>query len=101
MPHRSKPCLLAMLLTLLVTALPASAHPEGFSGVRILVNPDDLRAVITLHTRDFSHWFPPRRYPNYVADVCRAIEAQAMAGDLLEVQLGDQPLTATSAHATS
>jgi hydrogenase/urease accessory protein HupE len=66
-----------------------------------LVNPDNLRAVITLHTRDFSQWFPPRRYPDYVADVCRAIEAQAMAGDLLEMQLGDQPLTATSAHANS
>src|SRR4051812_20200756 len=101
MPHHFRPCLLAMLLTMLVGALPASAHPEGFSGVRILVNPDNLRAVITLHTRDFSQWFPPRRYPNYVADVCREIEAQATAGDLLEVQLGDQPLTASHSKATS
>jgi hydrogenase/urease accessory protein HupE len=101
MPDHSKPCFLAMLLTMLVTAWPASAHPEGFSGVRILVNSDHLRAVITLHTRDFSQWFPPRRYPNYVADVSRAIEVQATAGDLLEVQLGDQPLTASGSHATS
>jgi hydrogenase/urease accessory protein HupE len=90
-----------MFLTMLATALPANAHPEGFSGVRVLVNPNDLRAIFTLHTRDFSQWFPARRHPNYVADVCRELEAQATAGELLEVQLGERPLTATRARATS
>jgi hydrogenase/urease accessory protein HupE len=92
---------LIVLAAMLLIGVPAAAHPEGFSGVRVLVNGEGVRAVITLHTRDFSQWFPPRGYSNYVAEVCRELEAQARAGELLEVQLGERALKAVRARATS
>ena len=83
-------------------ALPASlavAHPEGFSGVHIKVEADRLRAAVTLHTRDLSLWFPPGKYPDYVADVCRAMEAGA--AEILELQIAEKALPAAKVKAFS
>ena len=38
----------AAAVILLLLAAPALAHPEGFSGLRILIWPDRTRAVLTL-----------------------------------------------------
>ncbi len=42
-------------------------------------------------------WFPPGKYPDYVPQVCRALEA--MPGDVLEVAYDDAPVAATKTAA--
>jgi hydrogenase/urease accessory protein HupE len=86
----------AVILLLLLTA-PVRAHPEGFSGLRILIWPDHARAVLTVHTRDMSRWFPWSKYPDYVNDVSRALEGKPE--DLLDLRADGRLLTATKAHA--
>src|SRR5688572_4358193 len=85
---------------LLLGVLPSStaAHPEGFSGLRLYVHADRAAAVLTVHTRDMSQWFPPGKYPNYVADVSAALAASAP--DLLEVR-ADGAIAAPSGVRTS
>src|SRR5918999_566640 len=72
----------------------AVAHPEGFSGLKVDLEPTQIRASLTIHTRDMGNWFPPRAYPNYVEDVCRAMERTA--AELLDVRLDDAPVTPAS-----
>jgi hydrogenase/urease accessory protein HupE len=74
----------ALLLLLGALPSPAVAHPEGFSGLRLHVHADRAAAVLTLHTRDMSQWFPPGKFPNYVTGVSAALAASP--SDLLEVR---------------
>jgi hydrogenase/urease accessory protein HupE len=78
-------------------ATTAAAHPEGFSGLRVKVDATAVHAVVTVHTRDTSQWFPPGKYKDYVADVCRALEATP--GDALEVQFDGVPAAPVHVHA--
>ena len=88
---------LALLLSLAITSI-ASAHPEGFSGLRVQVRPDGVCASLTVHTRDMTAWFPPGTYPDYVPQVSRALAA--MPDELLEVAFDDDsPVPATKAAA--
>ena len=87
---------LAALLLLALSAT-AFAHPEGFSGLRVQVRRDGVRASLTVHTRDMTGWFPPGKYPDYVPQVSRALEA--MPDELLEVAFDDVPVPATKAAA--
>ena len=61
---------------LLLAAAPAAAHPEGFSGMAIDLEPGQVRIRVTLYTRDLNNWFPSRQFADYVPGVCRALEAQ-------------------------
>src|SRR5688500_5119614 len=74
----------AVTLLLGIVPSPATAHPEGFSGMRLRVHAEQATAVLTLHTRDMSQWFPPGKFPNYVADVSAALAAGP--AELLEVR---------------
>ena len=65
----------------------AGAHPESVSNMRLTLAPAGLHAVMTLPTRDLTRWFPPGRYPDYVADVVR--ELQGQADSLLQVRWDD------------
>lgn len=87
------------MVAMLLWSAPAAAHPEGFSGLKVDLEPGEVRASLTLHTRDMGNWFPPRAYPNYVEDVCRAMERTA--AELLDVRLDDVPVPPTSAKAWS
>ena len=89
--------LAAALLVLL--AQPAWAHPEGFSGLRVYVGEQRVRVSLTLHTRDFSNWFPTADNPDYVADVCKKLGNQAE--ELVEIHADDQPAKLTEARAFS
>jgi hydrogenase/urease accessory protein HupE len=86
---------IATLLAALTSS--ASAHPEGFSGLHVVVHPDKVRAAVTVHTRDTSQWFPPGKYPDYVPDVCRALEATP--GDVLEIHFNGVPATPVNIRA--
>jgi hydrogenase/urease accessory protein HupE len=90
---------LAATAVLLLFAGPAAAHPEGFSGLKVDLERGEVRASLTLHTRDMGNWFPPRAYPNYVQDVCRAMER--MGPDLLDVRLNDVRVSPSSVRASS
>ncbi len=89
----------SLLAVLLFVGVPMSsyAHPEGFSGVHVTITPEQVRAQITLHTRDLGTWFPPRAYPDYVADVTRAMEQTV--GEMIELRLDDQPLAISGVQA--
>jgi hydrogenase/urease accessory protein HupE len=87
---------LAAVLLLGISA-PALAHPEGFSGLRVQVRNDGVRASLTVHTRDMTAWFPPGKYPDYVPQVSRALAATP--DELLEVAFDDSPVPATKASA--
>jgi hydrogenase/urease accessory protein HupE len=65
----------AIFAAFLMCLLPsfAHAHPEGFSGLHLRVQGDSATAVLTLHTRDMSNWFPPGKFPDYVTDVSAAL----------------------------
>ena len=89
--------LLAAASMLLLCAHPAVGHPEGFSGLKVDLEPGQVRASLTVHTRDMGNWFPPRAYPNYVEDVCRAMER--MGGELLDVWVNDERVSPSSAKA--
>lgn len=77
----------------------ALAHPEGFSGLTVNITEEGVGASLTLHTRDFGAWFPAHRYPDYVREVSRELEASA--ADLAELTWNDQPLPMWSAKASS
>lgn len=77
----------------------ALAHPEGFSGLTVNITEEGVGASLTLHTRDFGAWFPAHRYPDYVREVSRELEASA--ADLVELTWNDQPLPMWSAKASS
>jgi len=83
----------------LFLAMPALAHPEGYSGLRITVGPQQIKAVLTLHTRDMSTWFPPAKYPDYVSDVCRELGQHPQ--DLLEISIDEQALAPRNSKAFS
>lgn len=72
---------------------PAGAHPEGFSGLRVIIFPDRAHAVLTIHTRDMSAWFPPSQNPDYVASVMRKMREKP--DELLEVQFDGVPSAPT------
>lgn len=85
---------------LLISTVAASAHPLGFSGLRVQILPGPTaRAALTLHTRDLSAWFPPASHPNYISDVCREIVGQS--GELLEFRADGNEVTATNVKALS
>jgi hydrogenase/urease accessory protein HupE len=84
---------------LLLCASPAAGHPEGFSGLKVDLEQGEVRASLTLHTRDMGNWFPPRAYPNYVEDVCRAMERTGP--ELLDVRLNDVQVPPSSVKAWS
>ncbi len=86
-------------LTVLICTSRAHAHAEGFSGLRVYVGAEDVRAVVSLHTRDLSGWFPPAKYPDYVAQVSRALTGAPQ--ELLELSFDGQPLAATNATAST
>ena len=88
---RHRVCALLGVLLLVALVRPAAAHPEGFSGLRVKIDAETVRAAVTVHTRDTSNWFPPKKFPDYVPQVCRALEATP--GDVLEVQFDGQPAT--------
>lgn len=79
--------LLIGVLALVLLPCTLRAHPEGFSGLAIDLEPSQIRMRMTLYTRDLDNWFPPRLFANYVNDVCRALEVQGP--DILEVRLND------------
>ena len=82
-----KVAVVAWLATCLVSST-ALAHPEGFSGMHVKVEGGRIRVEITIHTRDMGAWFPPAKYPDYVADVTREMERTiAMAGGMERVRL--------------
>lgn len=86
-----------MIVSLLLFPADAFAHPEGFSGLHVTISDGTMRAAITLHTRDLDAWFPPGKYPDYVADITR--EAEKTVDEILEVQVDGQPLAIASVHA--
>lgn len=91
-----------VLITLLVNGAicgVALAHPEGFSGLTVNITEEGVGASLTLHTRDFGAWFPAHRYPDYLREVSRELEASA--ADLVELTWNDQPLPMWSAKASS
>ena len=100
--HRRTPhcciCLVAAAL-LFCCASTVSAHPEGFSGLRLVLRDDGIHAILTLHTRDMSRWFPPTKYPNYVADVSKKLAADGPS--LLEIQLDDVAATSIAVRTSS
>jgi hydrogenase/urease accessory protein HupE len=97
-----RPAATGLLLTavaVLLCARPAAGHPEGFSGLKVDLEPGEVRASLTLHTRDMGNWFPPRAYPKYVEDVCRAMER--MGPQLLDVRMNDASVPPLSVRAWS
>jgi hydrogenase/urease accessory protein HupE len=95
--YRAAPALVLAAVAVLVCANRAVAHPEGFSGLKVDLEPGQVRASLTVHTRDMGNWFPPRAYPNYVEDVCRAMER--MGGELLDVRVNDERVAPSSVKA--
>jgi hydrogenase/urease accessory protein HupE len=89
--------LLALLFGLCIPCSSVWAHPEGFSGVHFTIDANRMRAAITVHTRDLDHWFPPQRFPDYIADVTREMEKSV--DDIVEVQLDGQPLPVDNVRA--
>jgi hydrogenase/urease accessory protein HupE len=94
---RDRVCAVIVVLTMLALARPAAAHPEGFSGLRVKVDSASVHASVTVHTRDTSNWFPPGKYPDYVPQVCRALEATPQ--DALDVQFDGQSATPRTVRA--
>lgn len=89
---------LPSLLILLVMNSALFAHPEGFSGLQVTVQPDHLHVSITLHTRDLGDWFPAGKYPDYVKDVSRELERTV--NDIVELQFDGEPLKFTAVKVT-
>jgi hydrogenase/urease accessory protein HupE len=91
----------AIFIWFLAAAPSAFAHPEGFSGLRFVISPDrtTARAILTLHTRDLSRWFPPGKFPDYVADVSHGLESQPQ--ELIDLRADGQLLTPAKTHAFS
>ncbi len=85
------------VLSFLCLPMRAYGHPEGFSGIHVTITREQVQAVITVHTRDLGKWFPPRKYPNYVADVIR--EMRQSVDDLIELQIDGQSLVVDDVNA--
>ena len=90
-------CGLFVVLSSLWSPTRAFGHPEGFSGLHVTITADRMRAAITLHTRDLGTWFPPGKYPDYVADVTR--EMEKTVDEIVELQIDEQPLPISSVKA--
>ena len=90
---------LMVSLTLLVVSSErlAWAHPEGFSGLHVTIEAAKVRAALTLHTRDFGIWFPPGKYPDYVASVCQEL-AKSVDG-IIELQSAGVPVAPDTSKA--
>ncbi len=97
--HKHNACQAVSILLLFLWLSPTSAlaHPEGFSGLHVTITADRMRVAITLHTRDLGTWFPPGKYPDYVADVTRDMEQTI--GEIIELQIDEQPLPISSVKA--
>src|SRR5688572_18109717 len=78
-------------LLLALLPIPAVAHPEGFSGLRLRIDIPEATAVLTVHTRDMSRWFPPGDYPNYVPDVSAALAKSP--SELIELRADGEPIS--------
>jgi hypothetical protein len=78
--------LLSVLLFFTIP-VPAQAHPESLSNLRLVLGARELHATLTLPVRDLTGWFPPGRYHNYIADVVG--ELQKEEAGLLEVSFDD------------
>ncbi len=89
--------LLSLFLCLCFPCTPADAHPEGFSGLHFTIDGSRMRAAITLHTRDLGVWFPPRNFPNYIADV--TAEMESSVDEIIEVQVDGESLSAAQVKA--
>lgn len=81
-------CLFFLVACVLLPASRVMAHPEGFSGMHVTLSADGIRVAITVHTRDLGDWFPPARYPDYVADV--TAEMERTAAEMIELQFDGQ-----------
>lgn len=99
MPWQSAVSRTVIAAAAVLTVSRAAAHPEGFSGVHVKVLDEQVRAVVTVHTRDMSAWFPPAKFPDYVPEVCR--EMQRTAGEIVELQLDGHPLPVAKAATSS
>jgi hydrogenase/urease accessory protein HupE len=84
---------IALLLSL-AFAPSAFAHPEGFSGLRVEVHADHVRASLTVHTRDTSAWFPPGKYPDYANQIMA--EMRRTPGELVDVAYDDESAAPTN-----
>ena len=89
--------LLSLFLCLCFPCTRADAHPEGFSGLHFTIDGSRMRAAITLHTRDLGVWFPPRNFPNYIADV--TAEMESAVDEIIEVQVDGESLSAAQVKA--
>lgn len=81
-----------------VSPTPARAHPEGFSGMQVGIEPGLVRVAITIHTRDMGGWFSPAAYPDYVADVTAAMQAEV--DEIVELQIDGEPQPVAAATAS-
>jgi hydrogenase/urease accessory protein HupE len=88
---------LAIMTLICWLPTPAFGHPEGFSGLHVTITAERVRAAITLHTRDLGMWFPPGKYPDYVADVTR--EMEKTVGEIVELRIDEQPLPVAGVNA--
>src|SRR5207237_5359087 len=88
----------SFIFVLLMLGSRALAHPEGFSGLRVQIYREKAHAILTVHTRDLTAWFPSGKYSNYVADVSR--EMTRDPGELLEVQGDEAPIAASGVRAS-
>src|SRR5947207_2570556 len=84
---------------ILVFAAIASAHPEGFSGLKVKGWPDKAHARLTMQKRDLSRWFPPAKYKDYVNDVCGEIVKKPE--ELMDIQFDDKSAAAVNVNAFS
>lgn len=89
--------LCVLLLAFAFVPSVAHAHPEGFSGIHVKIGQDSLRVEITVHTRDMGAWFPPARYPDYVADITS--EMEKTIDEIVEVHFDEQPQPVSKVHA--
>lgn len=76
----------------------AFSHPEGFSGLQVTIEDEQARVSLSVHTRDMGAWFPPAAYPDYVADVTTAMQAEV--AEIVELQVDGEPLPVSSAKAS-
>ncbi len=87
-------CARLVLLLLINACFPLTevlAHPEGFSGMHVTIDADRIRVAVTVHTRDLDAWFPPGKYPDYVADVTG--EMEKTIDEIVELQIEGGPQT--------
>ncbi len=88
-----------MAIAVIALAGEVRAHPEGFSGLRLMVDTGKVQTVLTLHTRDLSQWFPPGKYPNYVVDVCDALTKSG--AELLQIDCDGKEVPSSGVRARS